>query len=101
MASGSSSDSDAQPTSPHNVELEDLGDKKNNVPLEEDIMQLARLGELRAIQKLFESGKYDATYKDEQGITALHVCGEPDLPGEQADRCSGLQLIITMLYAIS
>lgn len=55
------------------VELEDMADKKSNLPLEEDIMQLARLGEVGAIQKLFDGGKFDATYKDEQGITPLHV----------------------------
>jgi hypothetical protein len=43
------------------------------LPVEEDIMQLARLGEIGAIQKLFDSGKFDATFKDEQGITPLHV----------------------------
>jgi len=43
------------------------------LPVEEDIMQLARLGEVGAIQKLFETGKYDPNYKDEQGITPLHV----------------------------
>ena len=37
-------------------------------------MQLARLGELRGIQKLFDSGRYNAKSTDEQGITALHVC---------------------------
>jgi len=36
-------------------------------------MQLARLGEIGAIQKLFDGGKFDATYKDDQGITPLHV----------------------------
>jgi ankyrin repeat protein len=35
-------------------------------------MQLARLGEIGAIQRLFDSGKYDATYGDAQGITPLH-----------------------------
>lgn len=46
---------------------------KPPLPVEEDVMQLARLGEIGALQKLFDSGKYDATYMDEQGITALHV----------------------------
>jgi hypothetical protein len=55
-------------------ELEDMADKKPSLPVEEDIMQLARLGEIGAIQKLFDSGRFDATYKDEQGITPLHVC---------------------------
>lgn len=54
-------------------ELANMADKKPSLPVEEDIMQLARLGEISAIQKLFDSGKFDATYKDEQGITPLHV----------------------------
>jgi len=36
-------------------------------------MQLARLGEIGAIQKLFASGKFDANYADAEGITPLHV----------------------------
>lgn len=36
-------------------------------------MQLARLGEIGAIQKLFDRGFCDAKYADEQGITPLHV----------------------------
>jgi len=43
------------------------------LPIEEDLMALARLGELRSVQKLFDSGKYTAKSADEQGITALHV----------------------------
>jgi palmitoyltransferase len=41
---------------------------------DEDIMQLARLGDIHAIQKLFDAGKFDATYYDKEGITPLHVC---------------------------
>ena len=70
MASASP-EADAQPAGDH--ELEDMGDKAPSLPLQEDIMQLARLGEISAIQKLFDSGKYDATYQDEQGITPLNV----------------------------
>lgn len=66
-------DANGHPTGDQHVELEDMADKKPALPLEEDIMQLARLGEIAAIQKLFDSGRYDATYKDEQGITPLHV----------------------------
>lgn len=54
-------------------ELDDMADKTASLPVEEDIMQLARLGEIGAIQKLFDAGKVDATYTDEQGITPLHV----------------------------
>lgn len=55
-------------------ELADLP-AKPSLPIEEDIMQLARLGEIGAIQKLFDGKKFDASYADEQGITPLHVCG--------------------------
>lgn len=46
---------------------------KGSIPLGEDIMQLARLGEISAMQKLFESRRFHAGYKDEEGITPLHV----------------------------
>ena len=71
MAANTQSDSNA--TSPGDHELEVMADNKPSLPVEEDIMQLARLGEIAAIQKLFDGGKFDATYKDEQGITPLHV----------------------------
>lgn len=40
---------------------------------QDDIMQLARIGDVAAMEKLFESGEYDATYTDDEGITPLHV----------------------------
>jgi hypothetical protein len=40
---------------------------------EEDIMQLARLGDIQGIEALFESEKFDAHYCDAEGITPLHV----------------------------
>jgi hypothetical protein len=55
------------------VELQEMVTGKPKLPIEEDLMQLARLGEIKAIQKLFDSGKFTATYADEQGITPLHV----------------------------
>ena len=51
-------------------------DAAPTLPVERDIMQLARLGEIAAIQKLFDNGDYDATYRDEENITPLHV-GSP------------------------
>lgn len=71
MASAAQPEANGLPTAEH--ELDNMADKKPGLPVEEDIMQLARLGEIGAIQKLFDSGKFDATYKDEQGITPLHV----------------------------
>lgn len=43
-------------------------------PPENDIMQLARVGNVPAMEKLFEEGEFDATYTDDEGITPLHVC---------------------------
>ena len=71
MAAATTSEGKGQTTTGDH-ELENIADKKPTLPVEEDLMQLARLGEIGAIQKLFDSGKYDATYKDEQGITPLH-----------------------------
>ena len=47
---------------------------------EDDIMQLARLGDIPAMEKLFESKGYDATYADDEGITPLHVRCASDQP---------------------
>lgn len=96
MAPGSP-EANGQPPGEH--EMQDMGDKKPEVPLEEDIMQLARLGEIAAIQKLFDSGKYDATYKDEQGITPLHVRTHRDMRRTRANRHSGLQSTTITLSA--
>jgi palmitoyltransferase ZDHHC13/17 len=63
----------AQPAENGHIELQQMPPGKPNLPVEEDLMQLARLGEIKAIQKLFDSKKYSATYADEQGITPLHV----------------------------
>lgn len=43
-----------------------------SLPIESDIMQLARLGEIGAMQKLFDTKKFNAKHKDEEGITPLH-----------------------------
>ncbi|KAK3947171.1 hypothetical protein QBC32DRAFT_355184 [Pseudoneurospora amorphoporcata] len=37
-----------------------------------DIMQMARIGDIAGMEKLFEAGEYDATYSDDEGITPLH-----------------------------
>ncbi|KAI1759007.1 ankyrin [Hypoxylon sp. FL1150] len=41
-------------------------------PSEPDIMQIARVGDIPAMEKLFESSDFDATYTDDEGITPLH-----------------------------
>ncbi|KAK3331795.1 Palmitoyltransferase AKR1 [Cercophora scortea] len=37
-----------------------------------DIMQMARIGDIAGMEKLFATGDYDATYTDDEGITPLH-----------------------------
>jgi hypothetical protein len=57
-------------------------------PVEEEIMQLARVGNVPALEKLFEKGEYDATYTDDEGITPLHVCA--GLLGNIPRNCLGI-----------
>ncbi|KAF7719470.1 Uncharacterized protein PECH_005246 [Penicillium ucsense] len=45
---------------------------KGSIPLGEDIMQLARIGEIGAMQNLFVTKKLTANHRDEEGITPLH-----------------------------
>ena len=56
-----------------NVDSEDVGPPEDKLPLHEDVMQLARVGEIGSIQKLFDDGKVDASFRDKDGITPLHV----------------------------
>lgn len=69
----------------------------------DDIMQLARIGDVPAMEKLFESGEYDATYSDDEGITPLHVSRLLQLAMTMmADLCSsGPQLTTSMRCANS
>lgn len=50
------------------------GNGKGDGEVDTDIMQIARVGDIPAMEALFETKEYDATYADEEGITALHVC---------------------------
>ena len=65
----------AQPevTAAGNMKLGAMPSPEHKLPLHEDIMQLARLGEIGPIQKLFDETKYDVNYKDDEGVTPLHV----------------------------
>ena len=60
-------------TAENNVELDSMDAPENKLPLHEDIMQLARLGEIGPVQKLLEEKRVDANYRDQEGITPLHV----------------------------
>lgn len=53
------------------VELEDM--LPTSPDPQEDIMQMARVGDIQGIEGLYASGKFDITHRDEEGITPLHV----------------------------
>jgi ankyrin repeat protein len=57
----------------NHVELEEMNPSGQDLSPEDDIMQLARMGDIQGIEKLYDSGKYDALYCDAEGITPLHV----------------------------
>lgn len=59
------------PTLNNEVEMGNMGGDAPNA--ENDIMQIARVGDVPAMEKLFEAGEYDATFSDDEGITPLHV----------------------------
>lgn len=73
MANGKASAVPPKLSDDDHVEMDDII-AAGPVSVEEDIMQLARLGDVPAMEKLFEDGKFDATYCDDEGITPLHVC---------------------------
>lgn len=63
------------------VELKNMSPEsetvKGAIPLGEDIMQIARIGEVSVMQKLFDTKKFSANFKDDEDITPLHVCALP------------------------
>ncbi|KAI9842619.1 MAG: palmitoyltransferase akr1 [Thelocarpon superellum] len=56
----------------NDIALKDVAGARTALPIEEDIMQLARLGEVAAMKALFDKGKFDVHHKDDEGITPLH-----------------------------
>ena len=62
-----------QITTGENVELSNVQMDRDKLPLLEDVMQLARLGEIEPMHRIFKDGKASAEYKDDEGITPLHV----------------------------
>lgn len=100
LANGKASAAPPKVTGGNTVELDQIAPPKDKLPLHEDIMQLARLGEIGPIQTLFETGKYNARYKDHEGITPLHV-SKDTTPGTTRNELrlqagSGLQSTTTM-----
>ena len=73
LANGKASAAPPKVSGENSVELDEMVPPEVKLPLHEDIMQLARLGEIGPIQTLFETGKFNARYKDQEDITPLHV----------------------------
>ena len=85
LGNGKASAAPPKITGQNTVELDKMAPPEDKLPLHEDIMQLARLGEIGPIQTLFETGKFNAKYKDLEGITPLHV-SQDIIPG--TTRCA-------------
>ncbi|KAL3473630.1 hypothetical protein BJX99DRAFT_233260 [Aspergillus californicus] len=55
------------------VELKSINSERSrSIPLGEDVMQIARIGEVSVMQKMFDDKKSTPNHKDEEGITPLH-----------------------------
>ncbi|KAI9832637.1 MAG: hypothetical protein M1819_004222 [Sarea resinae] len=54
------------------MELQNMQPNTAAPAQEDDISLHARMGDVGAVQRLFESGKFDASYRDETGLTPLH-----------------------------
>lgn len=104
LPSGKASVAPPKLSAGQNVELNSLPPSELKLPLEEDVMQLARLGEISPIQKLFEDGRFDARFSDGEGITPLHVRKDISCLAGSSKRgadgdSSGRRSTTTMLYA--
>ena len=73
MPDGKSTAAPPQVIKDGDLELADIHNTEAKLPLHEDVMQLARLGEIGPVQKLFQEGKIRGDFHDEEGITPLHV----------------------------
>lgn len=56
-----------------NVEMKNIASTEPVLAGDQDIMQLARLGDIPAIQKLYDAGIFTPLHCDDEGITPLHV----------------------------
>jgi palmitoyltransferase len=77
MPNGKATAAEAKVSGDEHVELADMLPSGPDSNPDEDIMQLARIGDIQAIERLYESGKVDASYCDAEGITPLHVIFMP------------------------
>lgn len=55
------------------MEMRDMGGNEVVEEVEEDILKLAMKGDIKGLRNMIETGKAGAAYRDEMGITPLHV----------------------------
>lgn len=87
----SAKSSKAEPQVNSDMEMGSLGNEDaDQGKAEMDIMQIARTGDIASMEKLFESKEFDATYCDDEGITALHVrsSSQPTLCHTTSSHCN-------------
>ena len=96
LANGKASAALPKVTSENSSAIDKMAPSQDKLPLHDDIMQLARLGEIGPIQTLFETGKFTARYKDQENITPLHVSFNTTRYELCLQTDSGLQSIIIM-----
>lgn len=56
-----------------NLEMKNITATESALDGSQDIMQLARLGDIPSIQKLYDAGAFTPLHCDDEGITPLHV----------------------------
>ncbi len=56
-----------------NLELKNMSTSETAMAEDHDMMQLARVGDVETMRKLFDDGLFSPDYCDEEDITPLHV----------------------------
>lgn len=69
-----------------NLEMKNIAAAEPALDASQDIMQLARLGDIPSVQKLYDAGVFTPLHCDDEGITPLHVC----LPGNPSRKLLAL-----------
>lgn len=93
---GKSSVSEPKLSDTEHVELSDFLSSGPETSRHEDVMQLARVGDIQGIKKLYSNGSFNSSYCDEEGITPLHVEYLPFYSNHSLTFPSGLLSTINM-----
>ncbi|POS86080.1 hypothetical protein EPUL_001582 [Erysiphe pulchra] len=69
---GKSSVSEPKLSDTERVELSDILSSGPETSQYEDVMQLARIGDIQGVKRLYSNGSFNSSYCDKEGITPLH-----------------------------